>query len=704
MPIVKMPDGVNVQFPDDMPREQIRDLIAKKFPDVVQSSAMAEGMANSSRMSQVFDNKAPAPTGSPDLMGSTAATLSGLVSGIPVVGPMAQNVSDAIVGAGSVLTGGDYGETVEGLQQRRQELTDANPVANVAGMLAGGVGAFGAASKAPALATSLGMTGTLPARIGNSALSGAALSAGDAAIRDGDPANVAANAGIGGLAGALIPGVGAAVKAAAGPVVRGAQSIMRGATAPETEAARAVGKALSADADNVAVPVLSQADEAAARLNDQQLLNVDRGGETTRALMRSAANQNPAARATVAKAADDRFATQARRATGFFNRVMGGNVDDLARRAEINAEARALNGQNYRAAYSSPRAQSVFSKELQDLMRSPTIQQAISAVKTTGADEAVINGMPPVQNPFRMGQDGTWRLVQRADGTTAVPSLQFWDQVQRNLRGVIGSTARSGDKEQTARLTQLRNKLLSELDNQVPEFSTARQGAFRFFSAENALDAGKKAFAAPKSVDESLAAFRALVKEDKEDFAVGMISEALDAARAANNRSNMTRMFDSEARQALMREALGKERYSAFEQFIGIEDAMDRVRGALGNSTTARQLVEMGLVGELRDTGGQGALGGIAGFAASGGNLGTAATMAILTAAGRQGVGLIKRQVDSKVMEQVARLLASGSPNDLELALTLASQDAAHAAALEAIDRGMGVVARGIGQQAAIGQ
>lgn len=33
--IVKMPDGTNVSFPDDMPKEQIRDLIASKFPDAV---------------------------------------------------------------------------------------------------------------------------------------------------------------------------------------------------------------------------------------------------------------------------------------------------------------------------------------------------------------------------------------------------------------------------------------------------------------------------------------------------------------------------------------------------------------------------------------------------------------------------------------------------------------------------------------------
>ena len=33
MPVVRMPDGANVQFPDDMPASQIQSLIQKKFPD-----------------------------------------------------------------------------------------------------------------------------------------------------------------------------------------------------------------------------------------------------------------------------------------------------------------------------------------------------------------------------------------------------------------------------------------------------------------------------------------------------------------------------------------------------------------------------------------------------------------------------------------------------------------------------------------------
>lgn len=39
MPDVKMPDGVVVRFPDDMPQEQIRGLILQKFPDVEQRAA-----------------------------------------------------------------------------------------------------------------------------------------------------------------------------------------------------------------------------------------------------------------------------------------------------------------------------------------------------------------------------------------------------------------------------------------------------------------------------------------------------------------------------------------------------------------------------------------------------------------------------------------------------------------------------------------
>lgn len=42
MPVVAMPDGTQVSFPDDMPGEQIRGLIAQKFPDAVKAAAKRE--------------------------------------------------------------------------------------------------------------------------------------------------------------------------------------------------------------------------------------------------------------------------------------------------------------------------------------------------------------------------------------------------------------------------------------------------------------------------------------------------------------------------------------------------------------------------------------------------------------------------------------------------------------------------------------
>lgn len=39
MPIIEMPDGTQVEFPNDMPREKIRELIASKFPDEVKGVA-----------------------------------------------------------------------------------------------------------------------------------------------------------------------------------------------------------------------------------------------------------------------------------------------------------------------------------------------------------------------------------------------------------------------------------------------------------------------------------------------------------------------------------------------------------------------------------------------------------------------------------------------------------------------------------------
>lgn len=152
----------------------------------------------------------------PDLMGSTAAALSGMVNnGLPIIGPLAQNATDAIMGAGAALTGGDYGETVDSLRARREQLAAANPIANIGGGLVGGVGAVGAAAKIPAAASALGLTGTLPAQMVNSGLSTLGIGTIDNMVRGQAPVEAMTNAVAPSAIASAIPGAGALIRGGA---------------------------------------------------------------------------------------------------------------------------------------------------------------------------------------------------------------------------------------------------------------------------------------------------------------------------------------------------------------------------------------------------------------------------------------------------------------------------------------------------------
>ncbi len=68
MPVVKMPDGTSVRFPDDMPREQIRDMIASKFPDAVPQAAPAPQTAAQPEGRGVFRRVDDAVRGAADML------------------------------------------------------------------------------------------------------------------------------------------------------------------------------------------------------------------------------------------------------------------------------------------------------------------------------------------------------------------------------------------------------------------------------------------------------------------------------------------------------------------------------------------------------------------------------------------------------------------------------------------------------------
>src|SRR5690606_19224481 len=110
---------------------------------------------------------------------------------------------DAVVGAGGMLVGKDYGETVEGLRKQREAIAKASPIARFAGEVAGTMGGLSAIGKVAGGAEALGLTGNLGRQTVNSALSSAGLT-GLSSISEGNTgADVLGDMALGGVAGGL---------------------------------------------------------------------------------------------------------------------------------------------------------------------------------------------------------------------------------------------------------------------------------------------------------------------------------------------------------------------------------------------------------------------------------------------------------------------------------------------------------------------
>lgn len=631
------------------------------------------------------DPNAPRPAGRPDPLGATAATMSGLVNGIPILGPLSQNISDAAMGAGAALTGGDYGQTVQGLQQRRQELADANPVANVAGNIGGALGSFGVGGLTATGANALGLSGGLGSQIVNSGLSTLGLTTADNIVRGDRPTDALADAIGPSLIASAVPVGGELIKRGSDAVYDNVIRPVQTAFNRENEVTRRIGTALGQGQNGPPRLGLTQADEAVAAQAGTPVINADRGGAPLRTLARTAANVSPEAAQSLSATVSDRFETQAPRAISFIQRLMNGATDDLALQDGLRAAARRANEPAYRAAYTVPGADNIWNPRIAELMQSDAMRKAIRLAEDTATNEAAITGRTPVRNPFVFNDNGTIGFRVQPGIRNDFPSLEFWDQVQRNLRTVSDTASRSGDNLLSSQAGQIRRALNSELDSAIPQFNQARSGAAAFFGADDAIEAGKTFATSPREIPEARRAFARLSQAERDAFAVGYSSELVDLIKSSRDRVNIiNQVFGSQARREMNELALGPQRARELEAFVRVESIVDQLRSAVsGNSSTAQQLISAGVVG------------GAGGYFASGGDLTQAASMAGLLAAGRRGLQVLGKRVDDRVMARIGEVLASGDPAALQRAIQNAALSAEHRLALEAIQIGLQGAARG---------
>jgi hypothetical protein len=525
--------------------------------------------------------------------------------------------------------------------------TDQNFLPRLGGQLVGSLALPGAAAD------------TLAGRLGVGAATGGLYGFGSGEGTTDRLQNAVSGTLLGGAAGVAAPYIARGAAALGNQAMSAGGRLIgpiRGMLNPDAEAASRITRAMTRDINAGDSPAAS--DLAAAQRAGQPLINADVGGGTTRALARSAANTSPEARIALERATDDRFQTQAPRTAAFLRSITGATGDNEGTQAALQDAARRANRPAYNAAYEAGDRQ-VWSPELERLSSAPSIQQAMRAAASKWRDWQVHDGFG-ASNPPAMVSNGGILNLGNGRGLPVYPNLQYWDYAARNIADRAEQARRSGATQEAVRLGGLERQLKAELDRIVPQYQQARTGAARFFGAQDALEAGRNFVSADMANPEAARAIARMTGPERELFRQGFASEMVRRVNeTSDRRSVLNQIFlgGSPAARERIQMALGPEGARQLEAHMRVENVMDMARRAIGgNSTTARQLAELGLAG------GYGALSGDWKDASAG----------YLMLQGMRAGG---KFIDQGVARRVGEMLASNDPRVLQQALQTVSRN-----------------------------
>lgn len=653
MPVLNI-EGRKVKVSDDfltMSEDEQHakvDEIAKKLK--LQPSGEAPGMAEG--VGRGFARGVPIIGGA--LNKADAAFNAALA---PVVDPM---LPDSFQKLPEGTFGGRYQHALDIQEGKDKSFAAEHPIADAVSEVAGGVASTGAAAKTATGAKLLGLGGkTLPQMVTQGAVSGAAINAADAAVRGDNPLTAGV---VGGAVGAAAPAAGRLINAATQPI----KNAVRAVTDPIAEAERRVAGWLDRDM-KVGDAGLSPQEFVQARAEGQPVNLLDAGGETTRAGARSAANTSPEARAGLNRVIDARFESQSPRLAEWLKTTFHYPNTEQQQEA-LDKISRTVNRPNYAKAYSEG-ANLEFDKSLKQISQAPVVQDAIRKAMVTAKNDAAKAGFAPPKNPFQFDESGRLNLRANPDGSKMEPNLQFWDIVKRNL-----------DKTGTPEARDWARILRGHLDDIVPSYATARAGAAHFFGAGDALEAGQNFVGASEKFGIP-AARKQLAKmspEERQLFQDGYVSRLVQTIeKNPDRRTIVNKIARSGPAKEELYVALGPQRAKDVMARLHVEDIMDLARPAVqGNSTTARQLVELGLAG------------GVGGYESFEGD-----PQALMKAALVYGAARGHRVVDERIARHVAKLLVSNNVSQLQKGIALVSKNPIMMGAIRNADAALGAIA-----------
>ena len=566
-----------------------------------------------------------------------------------------------------------YNESVARERAKDETYQQAHPYLSAAGEIAG---ALPAMAVLPEASLSEGLTGVgkAAAKIVEGAITGGEYGA-VSGIGEGKDAESRTMGGLQGAASGIIGGgvaggLSNAVSEAAAPVV----GAIRAARDPEKEAATRLTRALQADQDLIAsgkAEGMSPTDWIAARSRGEPVTLADLGSSNTQALLRWSANTSPEGRAILEKALNDRFAGQSERVADEVRGLVAGGANANKTADQLVAEYDAARAPAYKQAYREGDKE-IISPTMERLMGSPTFETAMKSAISSGKDRAITEGMGAFNPGIRLDPGGAFVFTKtKPNGGPVYPNLQYWDSVKKELDGVANVARRQGDNGRAEVAGNLSKTLRDELDKQVPSYANARGIAAQYFGESNALEAGRKL--AGKRVDpqDISDVMRKMKPDERELFREGYASDWANRviSNVSDSRDITKAMFNSPNERARALAVFGPAGMDKMQARMSLETIMDGARKAMGNSTTARQLIEAGLAG------------GITGYETGDWKSGVLAAGAagmvpkVLGNTITQGAQKLIGKVDSRTAKMVAELLTSDDPARLQQGIRMASKN-----------------------------
>jgi len=566
------------------------------------------------------------------------AALSSTLEGIPVAGPILQSgVENAAAGIGSAISGKPFSQVRSEMSDIVDKSQEDHPYITAAGNVGGAV--LGTIPMVMAAPGAFGVGMSLPAATAMGGVSGAALGGADAAVRSGgDAKETLKGAAWGGVLGAVAPTAGKLIGSAVGSIanrVRGP-----GIQAP-TGAQRAIARAAGSDA----------IDDVAARLTDagDAAMPMDLGPNLQR--------QAGALAATPGRGQEIIRSAVAQRQQGAGSRIMsalddalGGPIDTLAAADDIIAKRSAAAKPLYDAAYKKPVP---FTRELEDLLKRPTISKALSRAQTLAADE----GIPSPQWFASIADDGTVAIKN-------VPDVRQLDLTKRALDDMINAAQRSGSNNEARIFTNLKEQLVKMVDDAVPEYAAARKAFSGPASILDAMEQGSTLFSRQTTPAQILRDLGKMDKAQREAFQQGARAQVADIMGTARNDALAARnAFSSGYNKEKLELVVGKERAGKLLRAIDNEALFTRTRDVVtGNSETAARIAAQQEVGA---------------GAKSPGLFRNAANMRfgdVVAGLGDKVFGSMRTAAQDKLNEELARILTSSGSIGEALKVSQAAQ------------------------------